>query len=129
MKKIDKTVLKETGFIAVVALILSVLMQAVFLIIQKWDYTVLCGNVLGYIACVGNFLLMGLTVQTAVLKEEKDAKSMMKLSQMLRNLLLFLVALLGHLLPVFNLIAVVIPFLFPRIAVSFRPLIKDKGGN
>ncbi len=129
MKKIDKTVLKETGFIAVVSLILSVLMQADFLIIQKWDYTVLCGNVLGCLACVGNFLLMGVTVQNAVLKEEKDAKSMMKLSQMLRNLLLFLVALLGHLLPVFNLIAVVIPFLFPRIAVSFRPLIKDKGGN
>jgi len=76
MKKIDATVLKETGFIAAFTLILSLLMQSVFLIIGKWDYTVLLGNLLGYLAAVGNFFLLGLTVQSAVEKEEKEAKSL-----------------------------------------------------
>lgn len=54
MKKVDKTVLRETGYIALFVILLSVLMQAVFLIIGKWDYTVLLGNLLSA-AAVGNF--------------------------------------------------------------------------
>ena len=47
MKRIDQTVLTETGYIAVWEVIFSVLMQAVFLIAGIWDYTVLLGNLLG----------------------------------------------------------------------------------
>ena len=129
MKKIDPIVLKETGFVAIVSLILSVFMQAVFLIVSfatSWDYTykVLLGNLLGYIAAVGNFFLMGLTVQKALGKEQKDAANLMRLSQMLRMLMLFVVALVAYLLRdyAFNIIAVIIPFIFPRIGVTLRPL-------
>ncbi|MBQ8382344.1 MAG: ATP synthase subunit I [Clostridia bacterium] len=128
MKKIDPTVWKETGYIAVWMLIFSVLMQAVFLIIGKWDYTVLLGNVLGAAASVLNFFLMGLTVQNALQKEEKDAKNAMKLSQTYRTLLLLVAAILGAVLPCFNLWSVVIPLLFPRIAIAFRPLFDRKQG-
>lgn len=127
MKKIDPVVLKETRFVGVVALILSVIMQAVFLIINKWDYTVLFGNLLGYLACVLNFFVMGLCVQSAVTKEEKQARRVLQLSQSARMFGLFVVALVGHLVPIFNLICVVIPFLFPRIAVSLRPIFKKEG--
>ena len=126
MKKIDSTVLKETAYVAGFTLVLSVLMQAVFLVTGKWDYTVLLGNLLGYAAAVGNFLLMGITVQSALGKEEKDAKNLIKLSQMLRMLLLFAVALVGHLVPVFSLIAVVVPYIFPRIAVALRAAVIKK---
>ena len=127
MKKIDSTVLLETRYIAAFVLILSVLMQSVFLISGFWDIKVLLGNILGFIAAVGNFLLMGITVQSAVLKEEKDAKNLMKVSQSLRLLMMFLVALIGYLVPVFNTIAVILPFLFPRIAIALRPLFMKKG--
>ncbi len=127
MKKIDPTVLKETAYITVFTIIFSVLMQAVFLVLQKWDYTVLLGNLLGIVAVVSNFLLMGITVQNAVLKEEKDAKNLMKLSQTGRLFMMFVFALIGYLVPVFNAIAVVIPFLFPRIAIMFRPFFMKKG--
>ena len=129
MKKIDATVIKETGFVAVMTLILSVLLQAVFLVIGKWDYTVLLGNVLGALAGIANFFLMGLTVQASLGLEVKDAKSRMKLSQTLRTLLMFAVAVVGYLVPVFNLITVVIPFLFPRIAVTVRAIMIKKQGN
>lgn len=126
MKKIDPTVLKETGYIAALVFIFSLLLQSVFLIIGKWDYTVLTGNLLGFVAAVGNFFLMGLSVQSSLGKEEKDAKNLMKVSQSLRLLLVFVIALIGYLVPVFNTIAVLIPLLFPRIAVALRPLFMKK---
>ncbi len=124
MKKIDPTVLRETSYIAAVCAVLSLLMQSVFLIIGKWDYTVLLGNLLGLLAAVGNFFLMGLTVQSALGKEEKEARRTVKMSQSLRLLMMFFIALIGYLLSVFNTIALIIPFLFPRIAVALRQVIK-----
>ena len=126
MKKIDPTVLKETRYIATMVFIFSLALQSVFLIIGKWDYTVLLGNLLGFVAAVGNFFLMGLSVQSSLNKEEKDAKNMMKVSQSLRLLLMFVVAMVGYLVPVFNTLSVLIPFLFPRIAVALRPLFMKK---
>ncbi len=129
MKKIDKTVKKETGFVLVFVLIFSVLMESVFLILGKWDYTVLLGNVLGAVAATGNFLLLGITVQNALGKDEKEARNRMKLSQMMRLFMMFIVALVAYLVPVFEIIAVVVPFIFPRIAIALRYFfIKKKEG-
>ena len=124
--KIDKVVLQETAYIAVWTLILSAVMQAVFLVIGKWDYTVILGNLLGAAANLLNFFLMALTVQKALEKEEKEAKQAMKLSHSMRMLMLFVMALLGILLPCFNTIASVIPFFFTRIAIMFRQFFKNK---
>ena len=126
MKKIDSTVKKETLYIFLFTIILSVLMQSVFLVLGRWNYTVLLGNLLGVFAATANFLIMGITVQNALGKDADDAKNMMKLSQMLRMLMLFAVALIGHFVPFFSLVAVVIPFVFPRIAVTFRALLIKK---
>ncbi len=124
--KLDATVGRETKFIALFTAILSLLMQSVFLIIGKWDYTVLLGNLLGFFAGVVNFVLLGLTVQSAVAKPEEDAKKLIKLSQQLRLFGMLGVALIGYLVPIFHTIAVIIPFLFPRIAIALRSaLIKD----
>ena len=105
--------MKETKYILLWELILSALMQAVFLVIGEWDYTVLLGNLLGDAAAIGNFLLMGITVQNALGKDEKEAKNLMKLSQSLRMLMLFVVAMIGYLVPAFKTLAVVISFVFP----------------
>lgn len=122
MKKIDKTVLRETAYIAVFSLALSVVMQAVYLLIAKWDHTVILGNLMGYVAAVGNFFLMGLTIQNALGKDEKQARNAVKLSLSLRMLMLCVFAGLGVLLDCFDTIAVVIPLIFPRIAIAFRQL-------
>jgi hypothetical protein len=126
MKKIDATVKKETLYIFTFSFVLSVLMQAIYLVIGKWDYTVLLGNLIGLLAATGNFLLMGITVQNAIEKEQKDAKNLMKLSQMLRMLMLFIVAVVAYLVPYFNLVATVISFVFPRIAVMLRSILIKK---
>lgn len=126
MKKIDPTVIKETKYIVAATVILSTLMQAIFLIIGKWDYTVLLGNLLGAVAAVANFFIMGLTVQKALNKDEKEAKSVLKLSQSLRMLMLFVVAMVGYLVPVFNTLTVVLPYIFPRLAITLRPFFNKK---
>ncbi len=126
MKNIDPVVKKETIYIALFSFILSVLLQAIFLIIGKWNYTILLGNILGYIAAVGNFLIMGFSVQKAIQMDEKDAKAKMKVSQSFRMLFLFIIAIIGYAAPIFNTIAVVIPFLFPRVAIALRPLFNKK---
>lgn len=126
MKKIDPTVLKETKYMAVWILVLSVFMQAVFLMLRMWDYTVLLGNMLSGLAGVVNFLLMGITVQKAVLKDEKDAKTAMQVSLLYRSLMLLVVTVLGVVLPVFHMWAVIIPLFFPRVAIAFRPLFDKK---
>lgn len=75
MMKVDRTVLRETIFLAVWSGILSMLMQAIFLIIGAWNDTVLLGNLWGASVMLLNFFLLGLTVQKAVIKSEEDAKS------------------------------------------------------
>lgn len=123
MLKVDKTVLKETKYIGAVTVILSALLQAVFLLIHKWDYTVLLGNLLGALAAVGNFFLMGLTVQRAVKLDEAEAKKLMRSSQTLRNFGLFVIGMLGVLLSVFNTVTVLVPLFFPRFAILLKPFV------
>lgn len=125
--KIDSTVKRETGYIALSAIALSLLMELVFIVIGQWSYKVLLGNILGAGVAVLNFFLMGLTVQNAVLLEEKEARDKMKLSMTLRSFLLMLTAVLGVVVPVFNAPATIIPLFFVRIAIALRPVfIKDK---
>lgn len=129
LKKIDETVIKETKYIAVWVVLLSIVMQAVFLVIGKWHYSVALGNLLAATVVILNFLFMGITVQNAIEKDEKDAKSTMKVSQSLRSLFLFVAVVVGVVAPCFNTISVVIPMFFPRIAVAIRPYIKNKGAD
>ncbi|MCQ2440282.1 MAG: ATP synthase subunit I [Clostridia bacterium] len=126
MVKIDKTVLKETRFIAIGVIILSVLMESVFLILMRWNYKVLLGNILSGTVAILNFFLMGVTVQKAVKKDEKQAANTMRLSQTVRNALMFVVAAIGVLAPIFNTITVLIPLFFPRITIMLRPIFMKK---
>ena len=126
MEKIDAVVLKETKYIGTWVLIFSALMQAVFLVIGKWDYTVLLGNLLSGFFAVLNFLLMGITVQRALGREEKEARTMVKVSQMYRNFMILVVTAVGVLLSCFNTVAVIVPVVFPRIAVAMHPLFDKK---
>ena len=122
--------MKETKFVSIWMLIFSIVMQAVFLIIGFWDYTVLLGNLLSVFAGIFNFLLLGVTVQRAVGSgNEKYAKRLMRISQFLRLMMMAGVAILGAAAPVFNIWATLIPLLFPRLSMFVRQLTLNKEGN
>lgn len=117
MKKLEPAVVKNTAYVAFADLILSIVMQLVFFASSRWSAEVLFGNLLGYVASVGNFFLLCLTVQSAVGKERDDTKKFMAFSQRMRLLMMLAVAIVGYLVPIFDPIAVVVPFLFNGIAV------------
>lgn len=125
--KIDKTIKQESLYLLLGVIILSAVMEAVFLIFNAFDYTVLLGNILGGGIAVLNFFLMGITLQKSLADSDpKTAKNRVKLSQSMRFLMLIIVAVLGGVLSCFNLIAVVVPLFFPRIVLTIRGLkIKD----
>ncbi|MBR4069499.1 MAG: ATP synthase subunit I [Clostridia bacterium] len=121
--RIDPAVKKETLYILGTSIILSVVMELVFWLVGHMDYTVPLGNLLGVGISVLNFFLMGLTIQKSIGLDEKAASDKLKLSQMLRMLMVVALAAVGVGLPCFHALAVVIPLFFPRIAIAFRPLL------
>ncbi len=124
--KADRTVLRETRYILCAVVLFSALMQAVFLCIGQWTLPVLFGNLLGGAAAVLNFFFMGLTLQANLEKDEKDARTAMRASWGLRSVALFAAAVLGVTLSCFNTVTSLVPLIFPRIAIAFRPLFDRK---
>ena len=118
--KVNKVVKQETLYIGIAGVVLSLLMQAVFLVFRWWNLTVLLGNLFGFGISLLNFFLMALTVQIAVEQSPEDAKRTMKQSQTKRIFLLILAMAVVCLVDCFNIWAGLIPFLFPRIAVGLR---------
>jgi hypothetical protein len=126
----DPAVKKETGYITVWVLLLSLLMEAVFLIIRQWDLSVLFGNLGGAVLAVVNFFLLAFVVSRAVDKgKPEEAAQRVKATATLR--LIGVGALSALLIGVFktNVFATLIPLLFPRVAIAFRPMLDRKRGT
>ena len=111
----------------VIVLILSLLEQAVFLLIGMWDYTVLLGNLYGAALAVGNFFFMACTVAKALTLTPEEAQKKVKLSQQSRMLILLVLCVIGGVLPFLHTIALLVPQFFPRIAVAVRGATMKKG--
>ncbi len=129
MAGMDPAVRKETGYIAAWVVLLSLLMEAVFLVIRQWDLSVLFGNLGGAVIVIGNFFLLALVVSKAVANGQPDkAAARVKASAGLR--LIGMGALAALLIGVLktNVFATLIPLLFPRIGLLFRPMIDRKRG-
>ena len=125
----DPAVKKETGYIALWVVLLSVIMEGVFLITGKWDLSVLFGNLGGAAVAVGSFFLLAVTVSRAVASgKPEQASQRVKASAGLRLIsagaILALLIGLAHT----NVYATVIPLLFPRAGLFFRPAIDRKRG-
>jgi hypothetical protein len=127
----DPAVKKETGYIAVWVVLLSLIMEAVFLIIRKWDLSVLFGNIGGAAIAIGNFFLLALiatrTMEKALAKG-KPEEAAAKVKSLATVRLLGCALLCVLLIAVFktNLYATVIPLLFPRIGIMFWPKFNKK---
>lgn len=129
MAEWDPAVRKETGYIALWVGILSLLMEAVFLLIRRWDWSVLAGNLGGAAVAIGNFLLLAVTVSRALASgDPKAAARSVKGTAALRLLGVALACALLVAVAKTNVYATLIPLLFPRIGIAFRPLIDKKRG-
>ena len=125
--RIDPTVKKETLYISIVTLIMSMLMQSVYLIIGRWGIGVLFGNLLGAGIGILNFFLLGLSVQKAVSEDEKKAKEIMRVSHTVRFAGIIVLIAVSLIFPkVFDIVATIISLLFASTAVFFRQFFTKK---
>jgi len=130
--KLSPSVKKETGHITLGVLAGDAIMIAVFAVLKRLDYTVLLGALLGSAAAIGNFLLMCLAVQRAM--EDPDrAKAIVQGSYGKRMLGMVAVMVVGLVVPWFNGIAVLVPFLLPGLTIKVMQLLgvyrQEKGGE
>ena len=124
MPKVSGAVRRETVWVAAWTVGLTVVMNLVFALIGKWETGVLLGSLLGCAAAIGCFFWLGITVQKAVGREQKDARRILQFSQLGRLLLQGAVLAAGFAIPWLNGWAVMIPLFFPQVAVRLRPLWK-----
>ena len=129
MSRLDPTVKKETAYAALWVVALSFLMEAVFLLIGQWTPAVLFGNLIGGLTAVGNYLLLGITVAKAVAGPAERAPLKVRSSMTAR--LLGQAAICAIAIGVLhtNVYATLLPLLFPRIGIAFRPMIDRKRGK
>ncbi len=134
MKRLSDEIKREISYITAWIVILSAVMQGVILILHffgvaKWNYTCALGNLLGAVFSVLNYVILGFTVENAVNKEEKKAQASIRVSRMLRNLMIAVIVIIGIYAPVFNVWTVALPFFFPKIGIVLRSKFMEKQNN
>ena len=138
--KLQQATKRETFHIAVGVLGFSAVMDLVFVLLKRWDYSVLWGTLLGGGFAIVNFLALALTVQRmAADPTEKRGKLTMQLSYTLRMLFTVFIVALAIKLPGVNWIPTVISLFFPRLTILAMQLLgmykpaknteNEKGGD
>lgn len=114
--KPQKAVLDETRHIAIGTLILGAVMLLVFALLGRFSLDVLLGALFGMAFAIGNFFMLGMTVQKATANPDR-AKATLQNSYTYRMLAMIVFVLIGVKLPFINWIALAIPLVFPRIVI------------
>ncbi len=126
MRSVSPAVKQETIRIATGTAIGVVLMWVVFFFLHQtmpekvpFDYTVFLAGIGGLVFAVGNFFLMGLTVQkVAAETDEGRVRQRMQVSQRQRTLLMLAWGVVALAAPCFNGAAGIIPLLFPSMVIK-----------
>ncbi len=129
--------LRETLLLLLGEAAVSLLTCGVFLLIKKFDYTVVTGTALGSVIAIMNFIILAVSLNSVFNKaraergdkelsdEEVEAftekftaeyNARVKISYIIRTLAMLGVLILAFILDVFNVLATVIPLLM------FRPI-------
>ena len=129
MAKLDPVVRKETAYAATWVAALSLVMEAAFLILKRWSGAVLAGNLIGAGAAVGNYLLLGITVAKAAGGPPEKVAMKVRSSMTARMLGQAVICAIAVGILKTNVYATILPLLFPRIGIAFRPMIDRKRGK
>jgi uncharacterized membrane protein YgdD (TMEM256/DUF423 family) len=127
-QKLQPASREEVSHIAVGSLVCAAVMVAVFALlgvfgVVRFNYTVILAALVGTGVAVLNFALMCLMVQNAVsLSDEKKIRASVQASYNGRMLFQGIWCLLAFLLPCFQVVAGILPLLFPRLVIFYRQL-------
>ena len=141
--KPQKTLLRETGRVALGVALLTVIMLLIYAALNRFEAKVLWGGVYTAALAVANFFAMGLTIQSITDKVGEKARSedeiqrlttqmdaRMSATRRVRQLLLIALVIVGITVFKFEPLATILPIMFPGIAVIlyqfFRKLTSRK---
>lgn len=133
MEQSRKDVLKQTGIIAIGQAVGTAIMIGVFLLLQKFDMTVIWGALVGNVLAIGNFFFMAVIATLAAERAEKQdvagGQKLMKASYPIRLLalagLMVLCAWAGK--ELFHLVALVLPLAFVHLTAMVLGFFRKKG--
>ena len=127
-----KLVLTETGVIAAGEALCVAAMLGVFALLGRFDRTVLVGGLVGGLLATLNFFFMALGLMLAADKAEaqdvKGGKGTVRLSYVLRLLLLALLLFAFYKSGLCNPFALVIPLIFIRPILTVAEFFRKAGG-
>ena len=143
MFKLQDAVKKETRNIAIGTGIGVLIMFLIFFVLHMvipedapfgwsvpFDYKVILAGIIGFLVAVGNFFWMALTVQKVTsIDDEKRARETMGVSLRYRTMMQLLWVILAIVVPVFNLVAGIVPLFIPSTTIKLRGILSaGKGG-
>ena len=131
MEQTKKFLWKQIGFVALGEALGVGLMIGIFALLDKFDYTVALGGLVGGLVAFLNFFFMVVGLSAAADRAQnqdaKGGKSLVRGSYLVRlavmAVVLFACAKSGH----FNVIALVVPLLFVRPALTVAEFFGKKG--
>lgn len=98
---------------------LTVILNIVFRVIGRWDYTVLLGSLLGLIITTYFYYSICVSVPKALGYGDPElAQKSIRASRSMRTIVMAVGLIVAIKLPWFNLWATVIPLLFTRISIA-----------
>lgn len=126
-----KYVLVQTGIIAIGEAVGLGVMLGVFALLNRLDYTVVLGGVVGALVSLLNFFFMAvsltLAADRAAQQDVKGGKGLVKSSYAIRTIIMFVVLALcaksGHC----NVIALVVPLLVVQPTLLVAEFFRKKG--
>ena len=126
-------VLRETGMLALGEAICAGITVGVFVATGYYHTTVLLGAVIGLVMAVANFFLMAVAAEAAADRamndDVKGGKALVKTSQNLRLVVIFLLVLLLAKTGVCNPIAMVVPLLTARPVLMVVEFFRKAGDD
>lgn len=118
MCKLDPEVRKELRYVVLSVIVLSAVMELVYLLIGKWTTAVLGGNAAGAGASVLSFYLLCVTVQKALEMKSEEAAKKVRASKSLRMLMIAAICAFAVGILKTDAIATVIPLVFYRAGLA-----------
>ena len=131
MTESRKLVLKETVLIAIGEAICVALMCLVYVLIGKFQLSVLLGGLIGLLVATGNFFALAVVATLAADKAEAGdpatGQKLMRSSYPIRLLVMAGVLILCAKSGVFDVIALVLPLIFVRPILTVAEFFRKKG--
>lgn len=126
-----KFILKETAIVAAGQAVCVGIMLGIFALLGKYDQSVLLGGIVGGACAIGNFFFMALgamlAADKAVAQNVKGGNALVRLSYVLRLVVLAVVLFAFAKSGLCNVFALVLPLVFTRFILTITEFFRKSG--